>query len=197
MHMAWAADMLRGQLPVSPFCLSPGFRFRRGWPTQACASGGYQLSWEGLHRVYVHRHQRAHADLHALPSAGSPALAFVACGRHCRSHVSVANMYPKAFVSSRRRPGRLLCLSASSSTVVRFLLVALATAIAFLLCYYYAVRIRGRPRLFGFVCTATGEILKCSRADHRRLWYRQPGSWSRRGSSGFRSQDTPASIGAF
>ena len=46
MHMAWAADMLRGQWPVRDF-VEPGFPLQTGLAYAGLRLGGYQLSWEG------------------------------------------------------------------------------------------------------------------------------------------------------
>ena len=56
MHMAWAADMLRGQWPVRDF-VEPGFPLQTWLAYAGLRFGGYQLSWEGVHRVRVHRRQ--------------------------------------------------------------------------------------------------------------------------------------------
>ena len=47
MHMAWAAEMLRGEWPVRDF-VEPGFPLQTLLAYGALRLGGYQLSWEGF-----------------------------------------------------------------------------------------------------------------------------------------------------
>jgi hypothetical protein len=47
MHLAWAAEMLRGDWPVRDF-VEPGFPLQTGLAYLGFRVGGYQLLWEGL-----------------------------------------------------------------------------------------------------------------------------------------------------
>ena len=47
MHMAWAAEMLRGQWPVRDF-VEPGFPLQTWLAYAGLRLGGYQFSWEGF-----------------------------------------------------------------------------------------------------------------------------------------------------
>jgi len=128
MHMAWAAEMLRGQWPVRDF-VEPGFPLQTLLAYVGLQAGGYQLSWEGC--------------LACTLIAASTALTYVVCRRlGIPRWLSLAVViiaaaiyprlytYPKAFVYPAavyalqqylRRPDWRSLLLVAGATAVAFL----------------------------------------------------------------------------
>ena len=128
MHMAWAADMLRGQWPVRDF-VEPGFPLQTFLAYAGLRYGGYQLSWEGF--------------IACAFISISAALTYVLCRRmevpQWLSFVAVViavatfprlYTYPKAFVYPFAM-WALLCYQSHPNPRSLFLIV-LGTAAAFL-----------------------------------------------------------------
>ncbi|HZM94619.1 MAG TPA: hypothetical protein VFB92_14410 [Vicinamibacterales bacterium] len=128
MHMAWAADMLRGQWPVRDF-VEPGFPLQTFLAYAGLRYGGYQLSWEGF--------------IAGAFISISVALAYILCRRMgvprwlsvVAAVIAFATFprlytYPKAFVYPAAM-WALLCYQSHPSPRSLFLVV-LGTAVAFL-----------------------------------------------------------------
>jgi hypothetical protein len=145
MHMAWAADMLRGQWPVRDF-VEPGFPLQTGLAYAGLRLGGYQLSWEGA--------------VACTFIALSTALTYAVCRRLGVPRwlallvvaIAVATFprlytYPKAFVY----PAAIWALLCYQRRPCRrsLVLVAIMTAVAFLFRHDHGVWIVG-PTVVGF-----------------------------------------------
>ena len=145
MHMAWAAEMLRGNWPVRDF-VEPGFPLQTWLAYAGLRAGGYQLSWEGF--------------LACALIAASTAVTYVVCRRLGLARwlsLSVAAIaaltyprlyaYPKAFVYPVAL-WVLLCYlrGPNRGTLV---LVGCATAVAFLFRHDHGVWI-AVPTVLGF-----------------------------------------------
>jgi len=145
MHMAWAADMLRGQWPVRDF-VEPGFPLQTWLAYAGLRFGGYQLSWEGF--------------IACAFVASSTALAYALCRRMGIPRwlsflvviIAVATFprlytYPKAFVY----PAAIWALMCYQDWPNRrsLILVAFATAVAFLFRHDHGVWIVA-PTIIGF-----------------------------------------------
>jgi len=144
MHMAWAADMLRGQWPVRDF-VEPGFPLQTWLAYAGLRFGGYQLSWEGV--------------IACAFISISVALTYVLCRRmdvpRWLSVIAVViafatfprlYTYPKAFVYPAAM-WALLRYQSHPSAQSLFLIV-LATAVAFLFRHDHAAWIVA-PTLIG------------------------------------------------
>ena len=162
--------MLRGQWPVRDF-VEPGFPLQTWLAYAGLRSGGYQLSWEGF--------------IACAFIAISAALTYTLCRRLGVPRwlsllvvvIAVATFprlytYPKAFVY----PAAIWALLCYQHRPDRrsLLLVALATAIAFLFRHDHGVWIVA-PTVIGFAYCHWREP-KVACADHRRLWHREPGA---------------------
>ena len=145
MHMAWAADMLRGERPVRDF-VEQGFPLQTLLAYAGLRLGGYQLLWEAV--IACGLIAASVAFTHAicrragLPGWLSLAAAIVAAASFPRMYA-----YPKAFVYPAallaltlyvHRPGRRSLLLTAAETAVAFLFrhdhgawIAVAMAIAF------------------------------------------------------------------
>ena len=145
MHMAWAADMLRGQWPVRDF-VEPGFPLQTWLAYAGLRFGGYQLSWEGF--------------IACAFIAVSTALAYALCRRtgipRWLSFLVVIMAaatfprlytYPKAFVY----PAAIWALMCYQDWPNRrsLILVAFVTAVAFLFRHDHGVWIVA-PMVIGF-----------------------------------------------
>ncbi len=145
MHMAWAADMLRGEWPVRDF-VEPGFPLQTWLAYAGLRFGGYQLSWEGF--------------IACAFIAVSTALAYALCRRTGIPRwlsflvviIAAATFprlytYPKAFVY----PAAMWALMCYQDWPNRrsLALVALVTAVAFLFRHDHGVWIVA-PTVIGF-----------------------------------------------
>jgi len=144
MHMAWAAEMLRGEWPVRDF-VEPGFPLQTWLAYGGLRIGGYQLSWEGFLACALIATSTALTYVVCrqlgIPRWLSLLVVLLAAATYPRLYA-----YPKAFVYPAalwallcylRRPNR--------GTLV---LVALATAVAFLFRHDHGVWIAG-PTVVG------------------------------------------------
>jgi hypothetical protein len=159
MHMAWAAEMLRGEWPVRDF-VEPGFPLQTWLAYAGLRAGGYQLSWEGalactliaasVTLTYVVCRQLS------LPRWLSLLVAAIAALTYPRLYA-----YPKAFVY----PAALWALSCYLRAANRrtLFLVACATAVAFLFRHDHGVWIAA-PTVMGLALRHWSEPRRLVRA---------------------------------
>jgi hypothetical protein len=145
MHMTWAADMLRGQWPVRDF-VEPGFPLQTWLAYAGLRWGGYQLSWEGFIACAFIAISTALTYMlcrrMGVPRWLSFLVVVIAAATYPRLYT-----YPKAFVYPAAI-GALLCYQHRPDRR-SLILVALATAIAFLFRHDHGVWIVA-PTVIGF-----------------------------------------------
>lgn len=168
MHLAWAAEILRGEWPVRDF-VEPGFPLQTLLAFAGLSLGGYQLAWEA-------------AIACGFIAAGA-ALAFLTCRRMgvpawlalATTTIAVASYprmyaYPKAFVYPLavyalvryvRRPDRVSLAMVASATALAFLFrhdhgawIAATAVVTCLIVHRHSPRMAARA-LLGYACVAT------------------------------------------
>ncbi len=159
MHMAWAAEMLRGEWPVRDF-VEPGFPLQTWLAYAGLRAGGYQLSWEGA--------------LACTLIAASVAMTYVVCRQLGLARwlslfvAAVAALtyprlyaYPKAFVYPAALWALLWYLRGPNRRTL--FLVACATAVAFLFRHDHGVWIAA-PTVMGLALRHWSEPRRLVRA---------------------------------